>query len=162
MTTWRPLFRSPAYAHFSWSLKLFLPISFSPSISSNKLDHCCSLSCSRRNHHTRPGWWSTLHCFSGAVVVLASNSKGSEFESCWLDNSICLKLKSVHKWLIDHACCKLLVGFVEKNRYENKAIVMMRRKSTPSEHIYCIENHCQTNISKGKRGTWTCIHVTIT
>ena len=29
---------------------------------------------------------------------------------------------------------------------------MMRRKSPPSEHIYFIENHCQTNISKGIRG----------
>ena len=30
---------------------------------------------------------------------------------------------------------------------------MMRRKSPPSENIlYLIENHCQTNISKGRRG----------
>ena len=30
---------------------------------------------------------------------------------------------------------------------------MMRRKSPPSENILClIENHCQTNISKGRRG----------
>ena len=30
---------------------------------------------------------------------------------------------------------------------------MMRRKSPPSENILClIENNCQTNISKGRRG----------
>ena len=30
---------------------------------------------------------------------------------------------------------------------------MMRRKSPPSENILrLIENHCQTNISKGRRG----------
>ena len=35
----------------------------------------------------------------------------------------------------------------------NKAIAMMRRKSPPSENILClIENHFQTNISKGRRG----------
>ena len=34
----------------------------------------------------------------------------------------------------------------------NKAIAMMRRKSPPSENIYFIENHCQINISKGRRG----------
>ena len=36
---------------------------------------------------------------------------------------------------------------------KNKEIAMMRRKSPPSENILClIENHCQTNISKGRRG----------
>ena len=34
----------------------------------------------------------------------------------------------------------------------NKAIAMMRRKSPPSENIYLIENHCQANISKCRRG----------
>ena len=29
---------------------------------------------------------------------------------------------------------------------------MMRRKSPPSEKIYFIENHCQANISEGRRG----------
>ena len=29
---------------------------------------------------------------------------------------------------------------------------MMRRKSPPSENIYFIENHYQTNNSKGRRG----------
>ena len=29
---------------------------------------------------------------------------------------------------------------------------MMRRKSSPSENIYFIENHCQKNICKGRRG----------
>ena len=29
---------------------------------------------------------------------------------------------------------------------------MMRRKSPRSENIYLIENHCQANISKGRRG----------
>ena len=29
---------------------------------------------------------------------------------------------------------------------------MMRRKSPPSKNIYFIENHCQTDISKGRRG----------
>ena len=33
----------------------------------------------------------------------------------------------------------------------NKAIVMMRRTASPSINIYFIENHCQTNISKGRR-----------
>ena len=35
---------------------------------------------------------------------------------------------------------------------EKKAIAMMRRKSPPSENILClIENHCQKDISKGRR-----------
>ena len=34
----------------------------------------------------------------------------------------------------------------------NKAIAMMRRKSPRSENIYLIENHCQANISKWRRG----------
>ena len=29
---------------------------------------------------------------------------------------------------------------------------MMRRKSPRSENIYLIENHCQANNSKGRRG----------
>ena len=39
-----------------------------------------------------------------------------------------------------------------KEIYINKAIAMMRRKSPLSENIYLIENHCQANISKGRRG----------
>ena len=49
----------------------------------------------------------------------------------------------------------ILLG-VTKCLYENKnykAIAMMRRKSPPSENIlYLIENHCQANISKCRRG----------
>ena len=51
---------------------------------------------------------------------------------------------------------------------------MMRRKSPRSENIYLIENHCQANISKGRRGKdfkffherdmiiVRCMHVTMT
>ena len=34
----------------------------------------------------------------------------------------------------------------------NKAILIMRRKSSLTENIYCIENQSQTNISKERRG----------
>ena len=41
---------------------------------------------------------------------------------------------------------------MERNNNKNKAIAMMRRKSPRSENIYLIENHCQANISLGRRG----------
>ena len=63
---------------------------------------------------------------------------------------------------------------IENECIENKVFTMMRRKSPPSENmLYSIENHCQTNISKGSLGKALilfhkldkivlCIHVTIT
>ena len=40
----------------------------------------------------------------------------------------------------------------KKHKKKNKAISMMRGKSPRSENIYLIENHCQANISKWRRG----------
>ena len=38
-------------------------------------------------------------------------------------------------------------------KIKKKVIAMMRRKSPPSENIlHLIKNHCQRNISKGRRG----------
>ena len=41
---------------------------------------------------------------------------------------------------------------IRKENRKDKAIAMMRRKSPPSEKQYFIENHCQTNICKWRRG----------
>ena len=51
---------------------------------------------------------------------------------------VCLRLMAIKK--------------IKINNNNIKAIAMMRRKSPPFEKIYFIENHCQTNTFKGRRG----------
>ena len=60
------------------------------------------------------------------------------------------KTKST-RYIYLHLISKALSRFNLRPNVD-KAITM-RRKSPPSENmLYLIENHCQTNISKGRRG----------
>ena len=82
-------------------------------------------------------------------------------------------LSKLARFFIMRVCLSDNSGYYSFQLRNNKAIAMMRRKSPRHENIYLIENHCQANISKWRRGNrnlilfheWEkfvlCIHVTM-